>query len=251
MPRAAFKTVPTQTAANSTSGGGCDCCCHYRALKPSPPSPQQQQPRSLGPDVGRPAPAAVQTAEAAPPPASHQLKSALKTTAAAAAGSGKTTAAAVVANGRARPQAGHPAKPRPRSVALANPSGGEYQLKEVKLMALPSKQTPELVDVPSGGRAAARSLVKPFVSFKTVFDKPKSSSSSGANRSSGHRSSGRLAAADWKNVFAFQRFSHAEPRKPEAAVDAALLLLPDAQPLGSRPKPRSEINLSYAVQASR
>ena len=120
----------------------------------------------------------------------------------------------------------NPLRPRPRSVAVPNPasSPSSHLLEEVRLVSMPGRQTAELVEVKEKG-----------VTFHTVLERPQE-----------RGRSGEAKGKHWKNLFQGGRSRSGGHR--EVNIDEAML--PENRPLGHRPRPRSEINLSYNIQDS-
>ena len=118
----------------------------------------------------------------------------------------------------------NPLRPRPRSVAVPNPSSSLLQ-EEVRLVSLPGHQTAELVEVREKG-----------VTFHAVVERP------ALERG---RAEGRSGKA-WRALFPGSRSRSGGTR--EVNIDEAML--PENRPLGQRPRPRSEANLAYSIQDS-
>jgi len=146
----------------------------------------------------------------------------------------------------------NPNRPRPRSVAVPNPAtAGHYQLEEVKLVSLPARQTAELVDVPvnsipTPAKSDSNGNVKPSVTFHTVLDKPTQDKKSDVKQ--------KKAVQTWRNIFHIQPLSKLKSghdlRGSHREINIDDAILPENKPLNYRPRPRSELNLSYSIQDS-
>ena len=109
----------------------------------------------------------------------------------------------------------------------------------IKLIYFFFQQTAELIDVRG-------EIGRPSVTFHTVLDRPVDRRSDFKTRRSGN----------WKNIFNIQNLnkpnsilsSHQEMRGSHREINIDEAILPENKPLNHRPRPRSEMNLSYSVQ---
>lgn len=126
----------------------------------------------------------------------------------------------------------NPLRPRPRSVAVPNVEAVRAEealhAEEVRLVSLPGRQTAELVQV------RERGVEVKGVTFHSVVERERG------------RPEGR-SSRPWRNIFPGSRSRSGTQR--EVNIDEAVLM-PESRPINFRPRPRSEVNLSYSVQDS-
>ena len=116
------KSLPAATPQQNASRLCVHCCCHCNSgLPPQNPEAPREEAHNT-----------VTFAPQASHPHNGHLKSAIK-------------------NSEVITRRSGPLRPRPRSVAVANPSSTtSFTLEEVKMLALPDKQSAQLVDVETG-----------------------------------------------------------------------------------------------------
>ena len=124
----------------------------------------------------------------------------------------------------------------------------------------------------AGDNNTTVNIVKPSVTFHTVLDRPadrhsahtahtdKKPSDNSASSGNKYKKSGQ----SWRNIFHIgspltrssgsrhhppaQHHSHVEFRGSHREINIDEAILPENKPLNYRPRPRSEINLSYSIQ---
>ena len=165
-------------------------------------------------------------------------------------------------------------RPRPRSVAVPNPSSsgsGLYSLDSLACRPEVPTLTERLrhisnsgwflqAETVSGVKTDNNGPVKPSVTFHTVLELPTPATTAGDKKAEGglkYKKSGMVQS--WRNIFQLGHSqSQAQSSKRtgggpelrgshrEINIDDAIL--PENKPLNYRPRPRSEINLSYSIQ---
>ena len=108
----------------------------------------------------------------------------------------------------------------------------------------------------SGVKTDNNGNVKPSVTFHTVLELPTAATTAGDKKTEGgpkYKKSGVVQS--WRNIFQLGQSSTRRPARGqqelrgshrEINIDDAIL--PENKPLNYRPRPRSEINLSYSIQ---
>jgi len=165
----------------------------------------------------------------------------------------------------------NPNRPRPRSVAVPNPATGSGLfsdgLDDVRLVSLPSRQQVEMesvTNVTGGAKTDSNGNMKPSVTFHTVLDRPVPGAGVQEKNKEGqpvqggkYKKSG--GGQSWRSIFHLgQPLSRSRPgtgtghelRGSHREINIDDAILPENKPLNYRPRPRSEINLSYSIQDS-
>ena len=88
--------------------------------------------------------------------------------------------------------------------------------------------------------------VKPSVTFHTVLDKPTAAATDKKAEGGKYKKSGVVQS--WRNIFQPSRRAGQELRGSHREINIDEAILPENKPLNYRPRPRSEINLSYSIQ---
>ena len=90
--------------------------------------------------------------------------------------------------------------------------------------------------------------VKPSVTFHTVLDKP----SAADKKTEGGKYKKSGVVQSWRNIFQLgqpqSKRAGQELRGSHREINIDDAILPENKPLNYRPRPRSEINLSYSIQ---
>ena len=90
--------------------------------------------------------------------------------------------------------------------------------------------------------------VKPSVTFHTVLDKP----SAADKKTEGGKYKKSGVVQSWRNIFHLgqpqSKRAGQELRGSHREINIDEAILPENKPLNYRPRPRSEINLSYSIQ---
>ena len=90
--------------------------------------------------------------------------------------------------------------------------------------------------------------VKPSVTFHTVLDKP----SAADKKTEGGKYKKSGVVQSWRNIFQLgqpqSKRAGQELRGSHREINIDEAILPENKPLNYRPRPRSEINLSYSIQ---
>ena len=95
--------------------------------------------------------------------------------------------------------------------------------------------------------------VKPSVTFHTVLDRP--SAAAGDKKTEGGKYKKSGVVQSWRNIFLLGqergKRGAQELRGSHREINIDEAILPENKPLNYRPRPRSEINLSYSIQVGR
>ena len=97
--------------------------------------------------------------------------------------------------------------------------------------------------------------VKPSVTFHTVLELPTAATTAGDKKTEGglkYKKSGVVQS--WRNIFqssSKRTGGGPELRGSHREINIDDAILPENKPLNYRPRPRSEINLSYSIQVGR
>ena len=115
-----------------------------------------------------------------------------------------------------------------------------------------------MCDNVSGAKTDNNGNVKPSVTFHTVLDRPGAHGDKTTKETGAKYKKSVGGGQSWRNIFHLgQPLTRSKPgqgqelRGSHREINIDDAILPENKPLNYRPRPRSEINLSYSIQVSK